>query len=163
MPSSEFFEPFPSDEKYQYIRGREPMPERFFRAYHLRDPETGKDGPWLGGLTLEPSVVYEAWCNMWPGNIIVLIEECYGKPIKAGQSFSEAFIVGYFDDDRRNARGVRRPQGEHEARRRERGVAAGEVTRTSRRWKWENGTQMRLADSRRSAVAPDDGESHDDM
>lgn len=97
VPSSEFFEPFQSDEKYQYIRGREPMPERFFRAYHLRDPETGKAGPWLGGLTLEPSVVYEAWCNMWPGNIIVLIEECYGRPIKAGQSFSEAFIVGYFD------------------------------------------------------------------
>jgi len=96
-PSSEFFEPFAPDEKFGYVRGQQPMPERFFRAYHLRDPKTGKDGPWLGGLTLEPSVVYEAWCSMRPGGIIVVIEEFYGKPIKAGQSFSEAFIVGYFD------------------------------------------------------------------
>jgi hypothetical protein len=96
-PSSEFFEPFAPDEKFGYVRGKQPVPERFFRAYHLRDPKTGKDGPWLGGLTLEPSTVYEAWCSMRPGGIIVVIEEFYGKPIKAGQSFSEAFIVGYFD------------------------------------------------------------------
>lgn len=49
------------------------------------------------GLTLEPSTVYEAWFSMRQGGIIVVIEEFYGKPIKAGQSFSEAFIMGFFD------------------------------------------------------------------
>ena len=52
---------------------------------------------WMTGMTLEPEVVYEAWCSQRPGNIIVMIEEIYGKPIKAGQSFSAAHIVGYFD------------------------------------------------------------------
>src|SRR5205085_10321333 len=72
-------------------------PEHFIRAYHLRDKETGKDGPWLAGLTLEPSVVYEAWCSQRPGGIIVMIEEFPGRPVKAGASFSAAFVVGYFD------------------------------------------------------------------
>ena len=30
-------------------------------------------------------------------NIIVMIEEVHGKPVKAGESFSAAHIVGYFD------------------------------------------------------------------
>jgi len=42
-------------------------------------------------------VVYEAWCSQRPGNIIVMIEEVHGKPVKAGESFSAAHIVGYFD------------------------------------------------------------------
>jgi hypothetical protein len=98
IPSKEFNDPFPPDEKFDYIRGREKAPKDFIRAYHLRDKETGKDGPWLAGLTLEPSIVYEAWCSMRPGGIIVMIEEVYGKPIKAGGSFSAAHIVGYFDN-----------------------------------------------------------------
>ena len=32
------------------------------------------------------------------GDIIVMIEEVHGKPIRAGQSFSAAYVVGYFDD-----------------------------------------------------------------
>jgi len=63
----------------------------------LRNPKTGEDGPWLAGLTLEPSVVYEAWCSQRPENIIVMIEEIHGRPVKAGESFSAAHIVGYFD------------------------------------------------------------------
>ena len=97
IPSSEFFNPFPPDLKFGYRRDLNKTPEHFIRAYHLRDKETGKPGPWLAGLTLEPSIVYEAWCSQRPGNIIVMIEEIYGKPIKAGQSFSAAHIVGYFD------------------------------------------------------------------
>lgn len=97
IPASEFFTPFPPDLKYGYRRDTHRVPEHFIRAYRLRDPKTGADGPWLGGLTLEPSVVYEAWCSQRPGGIIVMIEEVYGKPIKAGQSFSAAHIVGYFD------------------------------------------------------------------
>jgi hypothetical protein len=97
IPSSEFFTPFPPDLKFGYRRDTHHIPQNFIRAYHLRDPQTGKEGPWLAGLTLEPSIVYEAWCSQRPGDIIVMIEEIYGRPIKAGQSFSAAHIVGYFD------------------------------------------------------------------
>ena len=97
IPSSEFFTPFPPDLKFGYRRDLNVVPERFIRAYHLRDRDTGADGPWLAGLTLEPSIVYEAWCSQRPGGIIVMIEEVYGKPIRAGESFSAAHIVGYFD------------------------------------------------------------------
>jgi hypothetical protein len=97
IPSSEFFAPFPPDLKFGYRRDTHRTPEHFIRAYHLRDRQTGKDGPWLAGLTLEPSVVYEAWCSQRPGDIIVMIEEIHGRPVKAGESFSAAHIVGYFD------------------------------------------------------------------
>lgn len=97
IPSSEFFAPFPPDLKFGYRRDTHKTPEHFIRAYHLRDKKTGKDGPWLAGLTLEPSVVYEAWCSQRPGGIIVMIEEIHGKPVKAGESFSAAHVVGYFD------------------------------------------------------------------
>lgn len=97
IPASEFFTPFPPDEKYGYRRDTNTAPEHFIRAYHLRDKTTGKEGPWLAGLTLEPSVVYEAWASQRPGNIIVMIEEIHGRPTKAGDSFSAAHIVGYFD------------------------------------------------------------------
>ena len=97
IPSSEFVTPFPPDLKYGYRRDMNKVPERFIRAYHIRDPKTGKPGPWLAGLTLNPSIVYEAWCSQRDSDIIVMIEEVYGKPIKAGESFSAAHIVGYFD------------------------------------------------------------------
>lgn len=97
IPASEFFEPFPPDLKFGYRRDTHKTPDHFIRAYHLRDKKTGKAGPWLAGLTLEPSVVYEAWCSQRPGNIIVMIEEIHGKPVKAGESFQAAHIVGYFD------------------------------------------------------------------
>src|SRR5262245_12149702 len=97
IPAKEFFEPFPPDLKYGYRRDTHRTPERFIRAYHLKDRKTGKDGPWLAGLTLEPSVVYEAWCSQRPGGIIVMIEEVHGKKVKAGESFSAAHVVGYFD------------------------------------------------------------------
>ena len=97
IPASEFFTPFAPDEKFNYRRDTSKTPKHFIRAYHLRDKETGKDGPWLAGLTLEPSIVYEAWCSQRSGGIIVMIEEIYGRPIKAGQSFSAAHVVGYFD------------------------------------------------------------------
>ncbi len=97
IPSSEFFTPFPPDLKFGYRRDTHRVPERFIRAYHLRDPQSGKPGPWLAGLTLEPSVVYEAWASQRPGDIIVMIEEVHGRPVKAGESFSAAHIVGFFD------------------------------------------------------------------
>jgi hypothetical protein len=97
IPAKEFFEPFPPDLKYGYRRDTHRTPGHFIRAYHLREKKTGRDGPWLAGLTLEPSVVYEAWCSQRPGGIVVMIEEVHGKPVKAGDSFSAAHVVGYFD------------------------------------------------------------------
>jgi len=97
IPSSGFFTPFPPDLKLGYRRDTHKTPEHFIRAYHLRDKATGKDGPWLASLTLEPGVVYEAWCSQRQGGIIVMIEEIHGKPTRAGQSFSAAHVVGYFD------------------------------------------------------------------
>lgn len=97
IPSSEFFTPFPPDRKFGYRRDRNALPEHFIRAYRLRDPRTSVDGPWLAGMTLAPSVVYEAWCSQRPGGIIVMIEEVHGRPVRAGESFSAAHIVGYFD------------------------------------------------------------------
>src|SRR5262249_49659004 len=96
IASREFFTPFPPDQKFGYRRDTHRTPEHFIRAYHLRDPKTGKDGPRLAGLTLDPSVVYEAWCSQRPGGIIVMIEQIHGRPVKAGESFSAAHVVGYF-------------------------------------------------------------------
>ena len=96
IPASVFFENFPPDECLNYRRDRvDAPPERFIRAYQLRDSKTGKQGPWLAGMTLDPSVVHEAWCHQ--RGYVCMIEEFGGRPIKAGESFSAAFIVGYFD------------------------------------------------------------------
>lgn len=95
IPSSEFFENFAPDEKFNYTRGRDKMPQRMIRGYHLRDRESGKGGPWLAGMTLQPDVVSEAWCHQ--RGYVCMIEEFGGRPIKAGESFSAAFVVGFFD------------------------------------------------------------------
>lgn len=95
IPSSEFGENFAPDEKFNYRRDTNETPERFIRAYHVRNPQTGETGPWLAGMTLDPSAVSEAWCHQ--RGYVCLIEEFGGRPIKAGESFSAAFIVGYFD------------------------------------------------------------------
>lgn len=90
-----FVENFAPDEKFNYTRGVTKLPERMIRAYHIRDPKTGKEGPWLAGMTLQPDVVSEAWCHQ--RGYICMIEEFGSRPIKAGESFSAAFIVGFFD------------------------------------------------------------------
>jgi hypothetical protein len=95
IPSSEFFENFAPDEKFNYTRGRDKVPQRMIRGYHLRDRESGKAGPWLAGMTLQSDIVSEAWCHQ--RGYVCLIEEFGGRPIKAGESFSAAFVVGFFD------------------------------------------------------------------
>ena len=97
IPASEFFKNFAPDEKFNYRRDRDrdkPV-KRFIRAYRLRDPKTGKSGPWLAGMTLDPSVVHEAWCHQ--RGYVCMIHEFGGRPVKAGGHFQAAFIVGYFD------------------------------------------------------------------
>jgi hypothetical protein len=95
IPAKEFFTNFAPDEKFNYRRDKNKLPKRFIRAYRLRDPKTGKDGPWLAGMTLQPSVVHEAWCHQ--RGYVCMIEEFGGRPVKAGGFFQAAFIVGYFD------------------------------------------------------------------
>jgi len=91
-----FFNDFGPDEKFNYRRDRvKSLPERIIRAYRLRDPKTGAQGPWLAGMTLDPSDVYELWCHQ--RGYVCMIEEFGGRPVRAGESFSAAFLVGYFD------------------------------------------------------------------
>lgn len=90
-----FLKDFAPDEKFLYTRGVTKQPERFIRAYHIRDPKTAQQGPWLAGMTLQPDVVSEAWCHQ--RGYICMIEEFGGRPVKKGESFSAAFIVGFFD------------------------------------------------------------------
>jgi hypothetical protein len=95
IPASEFDENFAPDAKFNYRRDDAKLPKRMIRAYHLRDPKTGQAGPWLAGMTLNAADVSEAWCHQ--RGYVCMIEEFGGRPIKAGESFSAAFIVGYFD------------------------------------------------------------------
>ena len=95
IPAKEFFTDFAPDERFLYVRQEAKVPKRIIRAYHIRDPKTGKDGPWLAGMTLDPADVYEAWCHQ--RGYVCLIEEIGGRPIKPGESFGAAFIVGFFD------------------------------------------------------------------
>lgn len=95
IPSKEFLKDFAPDERFHFNRQRDGVPKRVIRAYRIRDPQTGRQGPWLAGMTLEPSVVSEAWCHQ--RGYVCMIEEFGGRPIKAGESFSAAFVVGFFD------------------------------------------------------------------
>jgi hypothetical protein len=95
IPANEFLADFAPDEKFLYVRKDDALPRRFIRAYHIRDPKTGRPGPWLAGMTLDPASVSEAWCHQ--RGYVCMIEEIGGRPIKAGQSFGAAFLVGFFD------------------------------------------------------------------
>ena len=100
IPAASFEKNFAPDEFFNYRRPRLEdnglqLPQRFIRAYRLRDPDTGKQGPWLAGMTLDASVVHEAWCHQ--RGYVCMIQEFGGRPVKAGESFSAAFIIGFFD------------------------------------------------------------------
>ena len=95
IPSNQFLENFAPDEKFHYVRNDKAIPERMIRAYQLRDPKTEKAGPWLAGMTLDPGAVSEAWCHQ--RGYVCMIQEFGGRPIKAGESFQAAYIIGYFD------------------------------------------------------------------
>jgi hypothetical protein len=95
IPAKEFLRDFPPDEKFFYTRDGAAPPKRFIRAYRTRDPKSGKDGPWLAGMTLDPAAVYEAWCHQ--RGYVCMIEEIGGRPVQAGEAFGAAFVVGFFD------------------------------------------------------------------
>ena len=100
IPSSEFIEDFRPDDRHLYRRDDADIPDRVVRAYQTN--LDGKSGPWLAGMTLDPSVVYEAWCHQ--RGYVCFIEEVGGRKVEAGETFGAAYIVGWFDSiDEMNA------------------------------------------------------------
>ncbi|MCP5515912.1 MAG: SGNH/GDSL hydrolase family protein [Verrucomicrobiales bacterium] len=95
IPSSAFVEDFAPDERFNYRRDRDGVPERMIRAYRIRDPLAGKEGPWLAGMTLDPAATSEAWCHQ--RGYVCLIHEVGERPVREGESFGAAYVVGYFD------------------------------------------------------------------
>jgi hypothetical protein len=93
IPASEFTKNFGPDEKFLYQRQEGKIPERMIRAYQVK--LKGKPGPWLGGLTLDPAQVCEAWCHQ--RGYVCLIEELHRRKVKAGESFGTAYAIGWFD------------------------------------------------------------------
>ena len=91
IPASGFFDDFAPDERHLYQRGKRPLPKRMIRARKIR----GDGKPWLAGITLEPQMVYEAWCHQ--RGYVCFIQEIGGLPTKAGDSFAAAYLIGYFD------------------------------------------------------------------
>lgn len=112
IPASAFTEDFAPDARYLYQRQEGKVPQRMIRAYRVR--LDGKPGPWLGGLTLDPSAVSEAWCHQ--RGYVCFIQELHGRKVKVGERFGTAYAVGWFDsiaemekvcDRHRGKRGIR--------------------------------------------------------
>lgn len=95
MASERFFKDFAPDAQYRYVRKSGDAPKRFIRAYRLRDPRTGKEGPWLAGMTLRPDVVSEAWCHQ--RGYVSMIQEIGGGKYRAGDQIRAVHLIGYFD------------------------------------------------------------------
>lgn len=91
VPNRDFFEDFAPDSRHFYQRGTHALPHRMIRAHKIR----GEGMPWLTGMTLEPNIVREAWCHQ--RGYACMIQEIGGLPVKPGDRFGAAYIVGYFD------------------------------------------------------------------
>ncbi len=92
--AAEFVADFGPDEKFLYRREAKSLPERFFRAYRTKLAE-GAPGPWLAGMTLDPSLVAEAWCHQ--RGYVCFIQELWGRDVAAGEKIGAAYVVGFFD------------------------------------------------------------------
>jgi hypothetical protein len=93
IPASDFTSDFPPDAKHLYQRDDDHIPERMIRAYQVK--LDGKPGPWLAGMTLDPTQVSEAWCHQ--RGYVCFIEELNKRRVKAGDEFGAAYVVGWFD------------------------------------------------------------------
>ncbi|MGF1583165.1 MAG: hypothetical protein ACFCD0_27910 [Gemmataceae bacterium] len=93
IPAKAFAEDFAPDDRFLYQRNKGKIPKRMIRAYQVK--VKGETGPWLAGMTLDPSVVSEAWCHQ--RGYVCFIQELHGKTVKAGERFGAAYVVGYFD------------------------------------------------------------------
>jgi hypothetical protein len=94
LPAAAFAQDFAPDARYLYQRRPGKVPHRMIRAYQVK--VQGQPGPWLAGMTLDPATVSEAWCHQ--RGYVCFIQELHGQPVKAGESFGAAYVVGWFDD-----------------------------------------------------------------
>jgi hypothetical protein len=94
IPASDFGSDFAPDAKFLYRRRDDKIPERMIRAYQVK--LNGKPGPWLAGITLDPSAANEAWCHQ--RGYVSFIQELHGRPVRAGQVIGAAYVIGWFDD-----------------------------------------------------------------
>lgn len=94
VPATAFIEDFPPHAHFLYRRDKDMQPQRFIRAYQVK--QDGEPGPWLAGMTLEPADVYQAWCHQ--RGYICMIEEIGGRRTKPGDTFGAAYAVGWFDN-----------------------------------------------------------------
>lgn len=113
IDATELDEDFPPDARFHYLRNDAAVPDRFIRAIELRRPD-GQTGPWLAGMTLDPTLPYEAWCHQ--RGYACFIQENHGRPVQSGQTIGAAYVMGYFDsveqmeqtyDQFRGVRGLR--------------------------------------------------------
>src|SRR5262249_19695735 len=107
VPVSEFRDNFGPDARFLYQRRGDNVPKHMIRAYQVK--LDGKPGPWLGGLTLGPAAVSEAWCHQ--RGYGCFIQELHGKRVKAGESSGAAYAVGWFDDVAEMEKVCERPRG----------------------------------------------------
>ena len=94
LPAESFLDDFPPDGGNLYRRDVCPLPERMIRAYQVKFG--GEAGPWLGGLTLQPEAVYEAWCHQ--RGYVCFIQELGGRKVERGKAFGATHLVGWFED-----------------------------------------------------------------
>jgi hypothetical protein len=94
IPASAFAKDFGPDERFLYQRQEGKVPRHMIRAYRVK--LKGEPGPWLGGLTLDPAAVSEAWCHQ--RGYICFIQELHQRRVRAGESFGAAYAIGWFDD-----------------------------------------------------------------
>jgi hypothetical protein len=100
IPSKEFLTNFAPDEKFNYRRDAwqaagKKLPERIIRGYKLRDPATGKEGPWLLGMTPRP---VDRQRRLVPSAGLRLHDRGVRRaPHQSRRALLRAFIVGYFD------------------------------------------------------------------
>jgi hypothetical protein len=94
IPATAFKDAFAPDAKYLYQRKEGQIPDRMIRAYQVK--QNGKPGAWLAGMTLDPSLVAEAWCHQ--RGYVCFIEELHRRPVKAGETIGAAYAIGWFDN-----------------------------------------------------------------
>ena len=93
IPKSEFSEDFPPETKFFYEKNSDRIPKRMIRAYQIT--VNGKPGPWLAGMTIDPSMMYQGWCNM--RGYVCLIGFLGAFDVNPGDSFSNVNLIGFFD------------------------------------------------------------------
>lgn len=94
IPAKEFLADFGPEERFLYRRDDAALPKRMVRGCRLRGEDGGS--PWLAGMTLDPSAVYEAWCHQ--RGYVCMIQEIGGRAVRKGGRFGACNLIGYFDD-----------------------------------------------------------------